>query len=214
MVTAQKREQRLQEVPIAIRRCPPRPWEARYGDPADVHNSSRAQRQRVSGFFGHGFTQHAWPSTDPTDHQDGGVGLYIEASHCTAPVRRYRYRRSGRVEVLRGRRVRSTAEQYGRSDQHHHEEAGRRSRWSASVRFGSRNYVRALADIDLPRIGDFAIRQQSFTPIGTVGEEPRRIQLSRFGQRTMAVRWTPSDAVTVDYAGSRRVLDSALLRQS
>lgn len=213
MVTAQKREQRLQEVPIAITALSSEALGKRGTvDLADI--AQLVPSLNVSAYPDSSDTvllnMRGQGTNDPGQiTKDGGVGLYIDGFYIARPqAALFDIGDPERVEVLRG----PQGTLYGRNTTGGainiitKKPAGELG-GSASVRFGSRNYVRALADIDLPRIGDFAIKAAVLYSDrdGWVKNPGAAHNYQEFGQRAgrMAVRWTPSDAVTVDYAWDR-----------
>ncbi|AMN47923.1 hypothetical protein ACG33_12605 [Steroidobacter denitrificans] len=213
IVTAQRRAERLQEVPIAIT--------AISSEVLDNHGT--VDLAGISQ-LAPSLSVIAYPNSSDTISlnmrgqgtadagqitKDGGVGLYIDGFYIARPqAALFDIGDPERVEVLRG----PQGTLYGRNTT-----GGAiniitkkpTGEWggSTAVSFGSRDSVRALADVDLPRFGDFAIKATVLYSDrdGWVKNRGAAHDYHEFGQLAgrVAVRWTPADSFTVDYAWDR-----------
>lgn len=213
IVTAQRREEKLQSVPIAISALSSDSLSGR-GVVTLSSISQVAPSLNVKSYPASGDTlslnmrgQGIADSGQIT--KDGGVGLYIDGFYIARPQGvLFDVGDPERVEVLRG----PQGTLYGRNTtggainiitkKPSGEFGGR-----VSATYGSRDYVRGMASIDLPAIGNIAVRGTiAYTDKpGWVKNQGGNNRYHDFGQLAgrVAVRWTPSADVTIDYAFAR-----------
>lgn len=137
--------------------------------------------------------------------RDGGVGLYVDGFYIGRPQGALLdLGEPERIEVLRG----PQGTLYGRnttggainiiSKKPTGEWGG-----ATSFSYGSRNLVRALATVDLPAIGNLAIRGSVVyvNQDGWVKNVDQPHNFGEFGQLAgrIAAKWTPTDDLTVNY---------------
>ncbi len=213
IVTAQRRAERLQSVPIAI----------------TALSSDNLVDQGVTNLEGisqitPSLSVASYPNSSDTltlnmrgqgiadagqITKDGGVGLYIDGFYIARPQGAlFDIGTPERVEVLRG----PQGTLYGRNTT-----GGALNiitkkptgKWGggASVEVGSRDLIRTLADIDLPAFGTLAVRGSIayVDQDGWVKNPGAYHRYGEFGQLAgrIAARWTPTDNLTVDYAWDR-----------
>lgn len=214
VVTAQRREEKLQEVPLAIT--------AATGE--DLANHGTTDLRGISQ-VAPSLNIMVYPNSSDTVSltmrgqgvadagqitKDGGVGLYVDGFYISRPqAALLDLGDPERIEVLRG----PQGTLYGRnttggavniiSSKPTGEWGG-----SASLTYGSRNLVRGLATVNLPMIGDqLAIK-------GTILFTEQDGYVKNFGSLRdyhesgqlagrVAARWTPTDTLTIDYAFDR-----------
>lgn len=213
VVVAQHREERLQQVPIAVTVIG-----------GQALNNSVSPDLRTISLAAPSLTVSVYPGSSDTVSlnmrgqgiadagqitKDGGVGLYIDGFYIARPqAALFDLGDPARVEVLRG----PQGTLYGRNTT-----GGAiniittkpKGEWGGemSLAYGSRNLVRSQAILDLPAFGDLAIR-------GTIlyshqdgwAKNPGQLRnLHEMGQLAgrVAARWTPTDSLTIDYAWDR-----------
>ena len=209
IVTAQRRSERLQSVPIAISAIS-----------ADaIANQGITNLERLST-AAPSLNVVAYPNSSDTltltmrgqgagdvgqITRDGGVGLYVDGFYIGRPQGALLdLGEPERIEVLRG----PQGTLYGRnttggainiiSKKPTGEFGG-----STSLSFGSRNLVRALATIDLPAIGNLAIKGAIVyvNQDGWVKNVGEKHNFGEFGQLAgrVSAKWTPTSDLTVNY---------------
>lgn len=213
MVTAQRRAERLQEVPIAITAVSSEVLES-HGTVDLAGISQLAPSLSVVAYPNSSDTVSLNMRGQGTADagqitKDGGVGLYVDGFYIARPqAALFDLGDPERVEVLRG----PQGTLYGRNTTGGAinvitKKPTGELRGRASASFGSRDTVRALADVDLPRFGDVAIKATVLYSDrdGWVRNPGAAHDYHEFGERAgrVALRWTPSNDVTVDYAWDR-----------
>lgn len=213
IVTAQRRAERLQDVPIAITALSSEALDNR-GTVDLAGISQLAPSLNVIAYPNSSDTVSLNMRGQGTADagqitKDGGVGLYIDGFYIARPqAALFDIGDPERVEVLRG----PQGTLYGRNTT-----GGAiniitkkpTGEWggSTAINFGSRDHVRALSGVNLPQIGNFAIKGTILysDQDGWVKNYGAAHDYHEFGQVAgrVAVRWTPSDSVTVDYAWDR-----------
>lgn len=213
IVTAQRRAERLQSVPIAI----------------TALSSDTLVEQGVTDLKGisqitPSLSVASYPNSSDTltlnmrgqgiadagqITKDGGVGLYIDGFYIARPQGAlFDIGTPERVEVLRG----PQGTLYGRNTTGGAVNIITKKptgEWggSASAEVGSRDLVRTLADIDLPALGSLAVRGSIayVDQDGWVKNPGAAHRYGEFGQIAgrIAARWSPTDTLTVDYAWDR-----------
>lgn len=220
VVTAQRRSERLQNVPIAIT--------AVTGDTLANHGTVD-----VGGIAEITPSLNVMPYPNSSDTvsltmrgqgmadagqitKDGGVGLYIDGFYIARPqAALFDLGEPERVEVLRG----PQGTLYGRnttggainiiSKKPTGEWGG-----NTSLTFGSRDYVRAFASVDLAAVGNIAIKGSILYAdkdgwVKNAGEEHNFHESGQLAGR-VAVRWTPNEDVTFDYTWMRGRVESTM----
>lgn len=210
IVTAQRRAENLQAVPIAINAVSSEALQSRgLNDIADISkvtpslnvqsypNSSNTITLNMRG-------QGAGDSGQIT--KDAGVGLYIDGFYIArAQGAIFDIGDPERVEVLRG----PQGTLWGRNTTGGAVNIVTKKPTGefgveATYGMGSRGYVRGLASINLPEIAGFSIKGTIlYTDQNGFANNPGG--LNKYGQHgdlagRVAVRWQPTDTVTVDYA--------------
>ena len=210
IVTAQKREEKLQEVPIAI-------TAVRGDDLLNRANATISGIQQVAPSL----NVATYPNSSDTVAlnmrgqgmadagqitKDGGVGLYIDGFYISRPQAALLDLGSPeRVEVLRG----PQGTLYGRNTT-----GGAiniitkkpTGKWGGegSVSYGSRDYVRTMADINLPAFNNFAVKGTLLymDKDGWVKNPGAKHNYGESGQLAgrLAVEWTPTDNLSFNYA--------------
>lgn len=210
IVTAQRREERLQSVPIAITALSAEAI-ANQGITSlknlstAVPNLNIALFPKVSDTLT--FTMRGQGAGDVGQlTRDGGVGLYVDGFYIGRPQGALLdLGEPERIEVLRG----PQGTLYGRNitggavniiTRKPSEEWG----GTASFSYGSRNLVRALASVDTAAVGNLALRgsiaytkQDGWTK--NVGYPRDFGEVEQVSWR-VAAKWTPTERLTVNYA--------------
>jgi len=209
IVTAQRRSERLQSVPIAI----------------SAISADAIANQGITNLEGlstaaPSLNVVAYPNSSDTltltmrgqgagdvgqITRDGGVGLYVDGFYIGRPQGALLdLGEPERIEVLRG----PQGTLYGRNTtggainiitkKPTGEFGG-----STSVSFGSRNLVRALATVDLPAVGNLAIKGAVVyvNQDGWVKNVGEKHDFGEFGQLAgrVSAKWTPTSDLTVNY---------------
>lgn len=209
IVTAQRKEERLQQVPIAITAV----------SGADLGNRGPVNMQGIAQ-AAPSLNVSAYPNSSDTLSlnmrgqgvadagqitKDGGVGIYFDGFYIARPqAALLDLGDPERIEVLRG----PQGTLYGRNttggavniiSKKPTGEAG----GQASLTLGSRSMVRALASVDLPAFANIAIKgtvvyadQDGW--VKNVGGKNNFHKLGQLAGR-VAARWTPSSDLTIDY---------------
>ncbi|WP_150295558.1 TonB-dependent receptor [Sphingobium estronivorans] len=220
VVTAQRRSERLQDVPIAITALSAETLTNRgtvnIGGVAQITPSLNVVAYPNSSDTV-SLTMRGQGMADAGQiTKDGGVGLYVDGFYIARPqAALFDLGAPERIEVLRG----PQGTLYGRNTT-----GGAiniittkpKGEWggNTSLTFGSRNYVRGLASVDLPEIGNFAIKGTILytNKDGWVKNPGAQHDYHESGQLAgrVAVRWTPSTDVTVDYVWDRGRVESTM----
>lgn len=209
IVTAQRRSERLQSVPIAMTALS-----------ADAIANQGITNLEGLSTAAPSLNVVAYPNSSDTltltmrgqgagdvgqITRDGGVGLYVDGFYIGRPQGALLdLGEPERIEVLRG----PQGTLYGRnttggainiiSKKPTGEWGG-----STSFSYGSRNLVRALATVDLPAIGNLAVRGSIVyvNQDGWVKNVGQAHNFGEFGQLAgrVAAKWTPTDFLTVNY---------------
>jgi iron complex outermembrane receptor protein len=210
VVVAQHKEEKLQQVPIAIT--------ALAGD--TLGNGSSADLRAVAT-MAPSLTISSYPNSSDTVSlymrgqgiadagqitRDGGVGLYVDGFFISRPqAALFDIGDPERVEILRG----PQGTLYGRNTtggainiitRKPTGELG--GQWSVSA--GSRGLVRTVGVIDLPAFGNLALRGSIVYSnqagwVKNIGEAHDFHEMGNLAGR-IAARWTPTSNLTVDYA--------------
>ncbi len=213
IVTAQRREEKLQQVPLAITAVTGDDLRARGA--ADLKGLSQvAPSLNVMSYPNSSDTlslnmrgQGVADAGQIT--KDGGVGLYFDGFYISRPQAALLDLGSpDRVEVLRG----PQGTLYGRNTTGGAVNIITRKpsgEWGgeASLTVGSRDMMRGFASVDLPAVGNLALRGTLiyFDQDGWVKNPGAVNNFHKQGQLAgrIAARWTPVSTLTVDYAFNR-----------
>ncbi|WOK36198.1 TonB-dependent receptor [Sphingomonas sp. C3-2] len=217
VVTAQKRAENLQDTPIAITA-----FTADSLANMGTSNVSDLARNTPSLYAA------PYPSSsntvtlyirglgvnDPMQiTKDGAVGVYVDGFYMSRPqTSTVDLADVERVEILRG----PQGTLYGRNTTGGAVNiVSRKPTGEFGVRqtltLGNYDHVRSLTNIDLPAVGDFAVK---LTFLGSARDgwarNPRGNDFNKESQMAgrAAVRWTPSSDVTVDYAFDKGRVES------
>ncbi len=209
VVTAQRREERMLEVPIAITALSGEALSDRgitnlEGIASTVPSLSLSSYPNSSDTLSLNMRGQGTADAGQIT-KDGGVGLYVDGFYIARPqAALFDLGQPERVEVLRG----PQGTLYGRNTtggainiitQKPTGVLG----GTASVTIGSRDYVRAVGHVDLPEVGSLALKG-SFVYVDQDGwvKNGSENRFGMYGQQAgrIAARWEPRDTFRVDYA--------------
>ena len=210
IVTAQKREESLQDAPLAISAITADVLETKgikdFSGLATATPSIYFSQYPTSGNALMLFMRGQGNGDPAQITGDGSVGLYVDGIYIArAQGSTFDIADVERVEVLRG----PQGTLYGRNTtggavniitKKPTGEFGFKQQFS----YGSRDYFRSLTSIDLPKAGDFAVKVSYLR--SSIDAQVRNVGSSHgYGEEEqragrVAVQWTPREDVTVDYA--------------
>ncbi len=208
VVTAQRREESLQQTPIAITAFTSEALQAR-GITAVADVAAATPSLYSAPYPNSPTTIQLYMRGQGTNNpfqitKDGAVGLYLDGFYLARPQSATMDLADiERIEVLRG----PQGTLYGRNTtggavniitRKPTGELGVRQ----TVAVGNRDHLRTLTNIDLPAIGDLALKGTFL--YSTVDGWVRNSGGEDYGHRSqlggqLAARWTPGDRLTVDY---------------
>ncbi|OCC24153.1 hypothetical protein MB02_07735 [Croceicoccus estronivorus] len=211
VVTAQKRAENLQSTPLAISALTSEALTASgitnlAGVAAvtpSIYSAPYPNSSNTLSYFIRG-----QGAADPMQiTRDGAVGIYVDGVFVNRPqTSTIDLADIERIEVLRG----PQGTLYGRNTTGGAVSViSRKPTGEAEVRgkftYGNRDRVRGLVNVDLPAMGDFAIKLTGlFSRVDGYAKNPNRdsndFQFERQVAGRVAARWTPSADVTVDYS--------------